>query len=92
MFNPDNTEKKESQQVMIFHQLELACKYLVDISYKRKVSLKMLPAKSPRASKSPLYRNFIYSRMLWSKFTFVAVMDKVLFCLLYHSFNGNEVS
>ena len=78
MFNPDNTERRESQQVMIFHQLELACKYLADISYKRNVSPKMLPGNSPRVSKS-LYKNFIYSRMLWSKFTFVAVMIKYYF-------------
>ena len=61
MYNPD---KIEDRQVMMFHQLELACLDLADLSYKIRIS-DVVKVVSNRMK--PVYKNFVYSRMLWSK-------------------------
>ena len=63
MYNPD---KIEDRQVMMFHQLELACLELADLSYKIQISDVGNVGELPNGMK-PIYKTFVYSRMLWSK-------------------------
>ena len=64
MFDPDNSEDK---QVSTFQQLELACLELAELSYKIQISSVANAGDLPNGFK-PVYKGFVYSRMLWSKF------------------------
>ena len=63
MYNPDEIEDR---QVSIFHQLEQTCLELADLSYKIQISAVCNVGELPNGMK-PVYKNFVYSRMLWSK-------------------------
>jgi len=62
-----NSDKSEDKQVLIFHQLEQACLELADVSYKVRIS-NIANAKDLPNGFKPVYKGFVYSRMLWSKF------------------------
>ena len=63
MFDPDNSEDK---QVSTFQQLELACLELDEVLYKVHIVSVANAGDLPNGFK-PVYRGFVYSRMLWSK-------------------------
>ena len=65
MYNP---EKSEDRQVSTFHQLELACLELAEVSCKMKMTSVANARELPNGFK-PVYKGFVYSRMLWSKFS-----------------------
>ena len=65
MFNPD---KSEDRQVSIFQQLELACLELSKGSYRLQMTYVANAGDLPNGFK-PVYKGFIYSCMLWSKFS-----------------------
>lgn len=63
LFNPDGTEDKN---VLLHHRMELACYELADLSYKLQISSMEGSAKLPNGLR-PIYKGFVYSRMLWRK-------------------------
>ena len=65
MFNPD---KSEDKQILTFHQLELACLELAEVSYRLQITSVANAGELPNGFK-PVYKGFVYSRMLWSKFS-----------------------
>lgn len=67
-YNPDGDTDKNS---LIFHLLEQACIEMADVSYKIQISRSSSAEKLPNGFR-PLYKNFVYSRMLWCKSVGVA--------------------
>ena len=67
MYNPDSSEDK---QVSTFQLLELACLELAEILYRLKITRVAYAGDLPNGFK-PVYRGFVYSRMLWSKFSVI---------------------
>lgn len=63
VFNSDGDDDKNCS---IFHFLEQACFELAEVSYKINNS-RMVDAQNLPSGHRPLYRNFLYSRMLWGK-------------------------
>lgn len=64
-FNPDGDEERLSS---VFSTMEVACLELAEVSYKvRNSSIAEAPT-LPNGHR-PLYRNFLYTRMLWGKET-----------------------
>ena len=68
MFNLDGDEDRHAS---VFHLLEQACFELAEVSYKIHNS-GIAEAQTLANGHRPLYRGFLYSRMMWSK-TAIAV-------------------
>ena len=67
-YNPDGDADKNS---LVFHLLEQVCLEMAEVSYKIQMAQISNASKLPNDMK-PLYKNFVYSRMLWSKLMGVA--------------------
>ncbi len=65
LFNPDKIEDK---QVNIFPQMVLACYDLAEVSYKVQISSVANTGEALSNGWKPVYKGFVYSRMLWSEF------------------------
>ena len=63
VFNPDGDEDRNCS---VFHILEQACFELAEVSYKINNS-RIAEVSNLSNGHRPLYRNFLYSRMLWGK-------------------------
>ena len=64
-----NAEGEGDKNCSVFHLLEQACLEMADVSYKIQTTQGSRiggVANLPNGLK-PLYKNFVYSRMLWSK-------------------------
>ncbi len=67
-YNPADDADKNSS---VFHLLEQVCLEMAEVSYKIQMAPLSKASKLPNGLK-PLYKNFVYSRMLWSKLVGVA--------------------
>lgn len=63
LFNPDGDEDRRTS---VFHLLEQACFELAEVSYK--IHNSGIAEAQPLANgHRPLYKGFLYSRMMWSE-------------------------
>ena len=67
-YNPDGDADMNSS---VFHLLEQVCLEMAEVSYTFQMAQISNASKLPNGLK-PLYKNFVYSRMLWSKLVGVA--------------------
>ena len=63
VFNPDG---EEDRNCSVFHLFEQACLELAEVSYKIRNSRIADVQPLPNGHR-PVYKNFLYSRMLWGK-------------------------